>query len=145
MTDNSTENEDALFLGTDTNVYANEFFAILNGEDKEKTRAAQQDHMRDGINNIHESAKEENKGNYDVAAVLMETAIQNFKIAAEMTLGNAGERDGIMKNVKMYELKRKQLQLKMRTKLASLEKTPSRKIGGSFSKSNIDYRTGLWL
>ena len=52
MTDNSTENEDALFLGTDTNVYANEFFAILNGEDKEKTRAAQQDHMRDGINNI---------------------------------------------------------------------------------------------
>ena len=62
MTDKSNENEDALFLGTDTNVYANEFFAILNGEDKEKTRAAQQDHMRDGINNIHESAKEENKG-----------------------------------------------------------------------------------
>ena len=110
MTDNSTENEDALFLGTDTNVYANEFFAILNGEDKEKTRAAQQDYMRDGINNIHESAKEENKGNYDVAAVLMETAIQNFKIAAEMTLDR--ERDGIMKNVKMYELKRKQLQQK---------------------------------
>ena len=44
MTDNSTENEDAL----EKNMQ--KFFAILNGEDKEKTRAAQQDHMRDGIN-----------------------------------------------------------------------------------------------
>ena len=60
-----------------------------------------------------------------------------------MTLDNAEEQEGIMKNVKTYELKRKQLQQKMRTKLASTVKTPSRNGGGSSSKSNFDHRTGL--
>ena len=154
MTDKTIEDEDSLFLGTGTSVDANDYFAILNGEDKEKTRAVQQEHMRDGINAVQNSLNEESKGNYDASATLLDSAIQNFKIAAEMALDNPEEQDGIMKNVKMYELKKKQLEQKMRTKLDSKTmsqmegdyhpspaKTPFTKSSTTSWKSNPDYPT----
>ena len=115
MNNNSTlqQHEDALFLSENTSIYSNDFMGLINDGDKVEIQKKQQELMKCGIEQIKDSIKEEALHNYDAAISLIQCAVYDFEIAADMIENNVEEQRNIMKNVRMYKLKMKQLQQKI--------------------------------
>ena len=93
MNNNSTlqQHEDALFLSENTSIYSNDFMGLINDGDKVEIQKKQQELMKSGIEQIKDSIKEEALHNYDAAISLIQCAVYDFEIAADMIENNVEE------------------------------------------------------
>jgi hypothetical protein len=107
--DKTLLNEDVIFFGRHT--HSDEFLDLING-DKAIIQKRQQEYMKEGIELMQQSITQEKISNYDATISLIQTAVYNFEMAAELIDDNVEEQRNIMKNVRIYKLKLKQLKEK---------------------------------